>query len=110
MVPIRKTSTIAGIWQSVIYALKEGAEAEVLPKAEEPAAQAILLPDLVTALDGYDFGAAKPESRCSGKCSAFRDARRRGMTGCPGGRRFYENMRKKGWPDEPCRPKTFRTD
>ncbi|MDH7784119.1 hypothetical protein QBD01_000119 [Ochrobactrum sp. 19YEA23] len=49
------------IWQSVIYALKEGAEAEVLPKADEPAAQAVLFPDLVTALDGYDFGAAKPE-------------------------------------------------
>ncbi len=49
------------LWQGVIYALKEGAEAEVLPKAEEPAALAVLLPDLVTALDGYDFGAAKPE-------------------------------------------------
>ncbi|ATA03409.1 hypothetical protein CK807_02835 [Brucella abortus] len=49
------------IWQSVIYALKDGAEAEVLPKADEPAAQAVLFPDLVTALDGYDFGAAKPE-------------------------------------------------
>ncbi|WP_343313002.1 hypothetical protein AAIB41_09175 [Brucella sp. BE17] len=49
------------LWQGVIYALKESAEAEVLPKAEEPAAQAVLLPDLVTALDGYDFGAAKPE-------------------------------------------------
>lgn len=49
------------IWQSVVYSLKEGAEADVLPKADEPAAQAILFPDLVTALDGYDFGAAKPE-------------------------------------------------
>lgn len=49
------------IWQSVVYGLKESAEAEVLPKAEEPAAQAVLFPDLVTALDGYDFGAAKPE-------------------------------------------------
>ncbi|TCQ81700.1 hypothetical protein EDF68_10178 [Ochrobactrum sp. BH3] len=49
------------IWQSVVYALKEGAEADVLPKADEPAAQAILFPDLATALDGYDFGAAKPE-------------------------------------------------
>lgn len=49
------------IWQGVTYALKDGAEADVLPKAEEPAAQAVLLPDLVTALDGYDFGAAKPE-------------------------------------------------
>lgn len=48
------------IWQNVVYALKENAEADVLPKAEEPAAQAILFPDLVTALDGYDFGAAKP--------------------------------------------------
>ncbi len=33
----------------------------MLPKADEPAAQAILFPDLATALDGYDFGAAKPE-------------------------------------------------
>ena len=49
------------IWQSVIYALKEGAEADVLPKANEPAAQSVLFPDLVTALDGYDFGAATPE-------------------------------------------------
>ena len=48
------------IWQNVVYALKEGAEADVLPKAEEPAAQAILFPDLAMALDGYDFGAAKP--------------------------------------------------
>lgn len=61
------------IWQSVIYALKEGAEADVLPKAEEPAAQAILLPDLVTALDGYDFGRRNLKSRFSGKHSAFRD-------------------------------------
>ncbi|MBV2141969.1 hypothetical protein KUG47_00475 [Falsochrobactrum sp. TDYN1] len=50
------------IWQNVIYALKEGAEADVLPKADEPAAQAILFPDLATALDGYDFGSAKPET------------------------------------------------
>ncbi|MFD1199013.1 hypothetical protein ACFQ3K_11920 [Brucella gallinifaecis] len=49
------------LWQSVVYALKEGAEADVLPKADEPAAQAILFPDLASALDGYDFGAAKPE-------------------------------------------------
>lgn len=49
------------IWQSVVYGLKESAEAEVLPKADEPAAQAVLFPDLVTALDGYDFGNAKPE-------------------------------------------------
>ncbi|PWL19623.1 hypothetical protein DKP76_03530 [Falsochrobactrum shanghaiense] len=50
------------IWQNVVYALKENAEADVLPKADEPAAQAILFPDLVTALDSYDFGAAKPET------------------------------------------------
>lgn len=49
------------VWQNVVYALKDGADADLLPKGDEPAAQAILLPDLVTALDGYDFGAAKPE-------------------------------------------------
>ncbi len=49
------------IWQSVVYGLKEGADADPLPKADEPAAQAVLFPDLVTAIDGYDFGAAKPE-------------------------------------------------
>jgi len=49
------------LWQSVVYALKEGAEADVLPKADEPAAQSVLFPDLATALDGYEFGAAKPD-------------------------------------------------
>lgn len=48
------------IWQGVVYALKEAAEAEPLPKAEEPAAQTVLFPDLLGALDAYDFGEAKP--------------------------------------------------
>jgi hypothetical protein len=48
------------IWQGVVYALKETAEAEPLPKAEEPAAQAVLFPDLLGALEVYDFGTAKP--------------------------------------------------
>ncbi|MGU3573980.1 hypothetical protein ACLBWZ_00480 [Brucellaceae bacterium C25G] len=48
------------IWQGVVYALKEVAEVEPLPKAEEPAAQTVLFPDLLGALDTYDFGAATP--------------------------------------------------
>lgn len=49
------------IWQGVVYALKDGADAGLLPKAEDPAAQAVLFPDLIGALETYDFGAAKPE-------------------------------------------------
>lgn len=60
------------VWQNVVYALKDGAEAGLLPKGDEPAAQAILLPDLVTALDGYDFGAAKPEKMLQWEVFRFR--------------------------------------
>lgn len=48
------------IWQGVVYALKDGADAELLPRNDEPAAAAILFPDFVSMLDSYDFGAAKP--------------------------------------------------
>lgn len=60
------------IWQGVIYALKETAEAEPLPKAEEPAAQAVLFPDLLGALDIYDFGAAKPEKPLTWEAFRFK--------------------------------------
>ncbi|WOC16238.1 hypothetical protein [Pseudochrobactrum sp. MP213Fo] len=48
------------IWQGVVYALKEGADADFLPRNDEPAAAAILLPDFVSMLDSYDFGTATP--------------------------------------------------
>ncbi len=48
------------IWQGVVYALKDGADAELLPRNDEPAAAAILFPDFVSMLDSYDFGQAKP--------------------------------------------------
>lgn len=48
------------IWQGVVYALKDGADAEFLPHSDEPAAAAILLPDFVSMLESYDFGPAKP--------------------------------------------------
>lgn len=48
------------IWQGVVYALKDSADAELLPRNDEPAAAALLFPDFVSMLDSYDFGAAKP--------------------------------------------------
>jgi hypothetical protein len=48
------------VWQGVPYALKEGAEAEYLPKKKEPAAQALLLPDLLGAMSGFNFKLEKP--------------------------------------------------
>lgn len=48
------------IWQGVVYALKDGADADFLPRNDEPAAAAILLPDFISMLDSYDFGTAKP--------------------------------------------------
>lgn len=48
------------IWQGVVYALKDGADAELLPHNDEPAAAAILFPDFVSMLDSYDFGQATP--------------------------------------------------
>lgn len=60
------------IWQGVVYALKEAAEAEPLPKAEEPAAQTVLFPDLIGALDTYDFGAAKPEKPLTWEAFRFK--------------------------------------
>lgn len=48
------------VWQGVIYALTEGADADLLPKAKEPAAQALLLPDLSSAISGFDFKLAEP--------------------------------------------------
>ncbi len=38
------------IWQGVIYALKENADADLLPAPDEPAAKALLLPDLGRAI------------------------------------------------------------
>ncbi|WP_420960648.1 hypothetical protein [Brucella sp. IR073] len=61
------------LWQGVIYALKEGAEADLLPKADEPAAQALLFPDLVGALDSFDFGAAKPAQPLSWEVFRFKE-------------------------------------
>lgn len=52
--------TDCAIWQGVVYALKDGADAEFLPRNNEPAAAAILLPDFVSMLDSYDFGTVKP--------------------------------------------------
>lgn len=49
------------IWQGVVYALKDGADAELLPRNDEPAAAALLFPDFVSMLDSYDFGPAKPD-------------------------------------------------
>ena len=48
------------VWQGVLYALKEGADAEFLPKAKEPAAQALLLPDLSGAMGNFNFKLEKP--------------------------------------------------
>ena len=48
------------VWKGVIYALGEGPDADLLPKAKEPAAQALLLPDLSNAMSGFDFKLAKP--------------------------------------------------
>lgn len=48
------------VWQGVIYALKEGADADLLPKAKEPAAQALLLPDFSSSMSGFNFKLEKP--------------------------------------------------
>jgi len=61
------------IWQGVIYALKEGAEADLLPKAKEPAAQALLFPDLAGSLDAFDFGSAKPAEPLSWEVFRFKE-------------------------------------
>ncbi|RCS22510.1 hypothetical protein DUT91_18500 [Phyllobacterium salinisoli] len=61
------------VWQGVIYALKDGADADLLPKAKEPAAQALLLPDLAGSVDSFDFGAAKPAEPLSWEVFRFRE-------------------------------------
>lgn len=48
------------VWQGVVYALTEGADADLLPRAKEPAAQALLLPDFSSAMSGYNFNLDKP--------------------------------------------------
>ncbi len=48
------------VWQGVPYALKEGAEAGYLPQAKEPAAQALLMPDLSGAMRSFNFRLEKP--------------------------------------------------
>ncbi|WP_204303041.1 hypothetical protein, partial [Klebsiella pneumoniae] len=48
------------VWKGVVYALKEGADAELLPKAKEPSAQALLLPDFSGAMSSFNFKLEKP--------------------------------------------------
>lgn len=48
------------VWQGVIYGLKEGADAEFLPQAKEPAAQALLLPNLSGSMSSFNFKLEKP--------------------------------------------------
>lgn len=52
--------TACTVWEGVPYALKDGAEAEYLPKAKEPAAQALLLPNLSGAMSSFNFKLEKP--------------------------------------------------
>jgi hypothetical protein len=47
------------VWRGVIYALKEGADADLLPQAKEPAAQALLLPDFSSSMSSFDFKSQK---------------------------------------------------
>jgi hypothetical protein len=48
------------VWRGVIYALTEGADADLLPKAKEPAAQALLLPDFSSSISSFNFKLEKP--------------------------------------------------
>lgn len=48
------------VWRGVIYALTEGADADLLPKAKEPAAQALLLPGFASAMGEFNFKLEKP--------------------------------------------------
>lgn len=48
------------LWQGVVYSLTEGANAELLPRSDEPAAAALLFPDFLSMIESYDFGSAKP--------------------------------------------------
>ncbi|EJM99827.1 hypothetical protein [Phyllobacterium sp. YR531] len=48
------------VWEGVPYALKDGVDAEYLPKAKEPAAQALLLPNLSGAMSNFNFKLEKP--------------------------------------------------
>ncbi|MGO4447931.1 hypothetical protein AB4Y96_03310 [Phyllobacterium sp. TAF24] len=48
------------VWKGVVYALKEGADAELLPTAKEPSAQALLLPDFSGAMSSFNFKLEKP--------------------------------------------------
>ncbi|WP_271897670.1 hypothetical protein [Candidatus Phyllobacterium onerii] len=48
------------VWRGVIYALKEGADADLLPQAKEPAAQALLLPDFSSSMSSFNFKLEKP--------------------------------------------------
>jgi hypothetical protein len=47
------------VWRGVIYALKEGADADLLAQAKEPAAQALLLPDFSSSMSSFDFKSQK---------------------------------------------------
>ncbi|MHC1547438.1 hypothetical protein [Phyllobacterium sp. K27] len=48
------------VWEGVPYALKDSAEAVYLPQAKEPAAQALLMPNLSGAMSNFDFRLEKP--------------------------------------------------
>lgn len=49
------------VWQGVVYSLKDNADAGLLPKPLEPAAPALLFPDLISAFNTVNFGDAQPE-------------------------------------------------
>lgn len=48
------------VWQGVIYSLEEGADADLLPVAEEPAAEALLFPDFAAYVSAFDFKTDEP--------------------------------------------------
>ncbi|MEJ1119407.1 hypothetical protein V9K92_13110 [Phyllobacterium sp. CCNWLW109] len=48
------------VWEGVPYALKDGAQADYLPQAKEPAAQALLMPNLSGAMSNFNFKLEKP--------------------------------------------------
>lgn len=49
------------VWQGVVYSLKDNADAGLLPKPAEPAAPALLFPDLIAAFNTVNFGESQPE-------------------------------------------------
>ena len=61
------------VWKGVVYALKEGADAELLPKAKEPSAQALLLPDFSGAMSSFNFKLEKPLEAFTWEVFRFKD-------------------------------------